>query len=833
MSSTLAGAGARKVLAVIAVVSAAAMGCSSAKKPFSGSMDTIDDAAPQAAARIRLSPPQVYTREQLINDRLREDSFLKSQLERSASAPLGNDLSRDISALNAFSAQVAVSADPAARVNARRQEEQADLQQQIAVAQLRAELIGVQAQLNEYRANPASAPVATSSGGGVAPSTGSAVSTAAADARLQALEGQIDKALDSIASSGATARANGVQGTLSDEIDARMAVRAQVRNAINGNALDDAHDLNGNALYHLQFNATILPGANTRQFGIASMTVEAPEVRQQDMDLLYHTWLSGLTNRLNQDLGDGKHDATMAISHQNLGPLTGLYDVARFSLRQETPSQCRARLQRPSSKARQQEILLAVHPGSRQAFEFCEDSRPTLHQLVDDISYRGDGFAQACLQAIAGDADRKALDAACALSTRSATKFSSGTDVVDLARTIIGIAPSVESGIYALGDRSNIKASLKVLAADRLREFGQAFADSRFLLDSLHGSCTEACEKWDVEALLRDARSAPKVFCQALLGTSGTCAAKGGQASGEVVAFPYSTQPVSKAQRVPTVASAANAMELALGATAQVPGSGVGIDAGVSSARRAAGRVDALEQIPEIIGFAGRDPHGGYEFGWLFGPKATLDGKGEDVLLRQRPRTVPVSVDLSVPGWWTNATLRVRVAWRGNFDGAGKVVDGEGATLADTYELPARFRLDQASLDALTVSLSRALTFQGYHQARIDKVQPHPIVLCQGIAARNITLLVYGVDLWRSPAVYLAGTMLDPGSVSVLPDMAGIAATVDAGVLAGAAEATQPLIVWTAHGAAETTVDIKRSKCDQGARAAAPAPAKAASAAAG
>ena len=40
--------------------------------------------------------------------------------------------------------------------------------------------------------------------------------------------------------------------------------RDQVRNFLIENQLDDRHDLNGNSLYRLKFDATIVPGVNTQ-----------------------------------------------------------------------------------------------------------------------------------------------------------------------------------------------------------------------------------------------------------------------------------------------------------------------------------------------------------------------------------------------------------------------------------------------------------------------------------------------------------------------------------------------------------------------------------------
>lgn len=47
--------------------------------PFGANLTDIDRASERAAARIRVSAPQVYTRQQLINDRLTERAFIDAQ----------------------------------------------------------------------------------------------------------------------------------------------------------------------------------------------------------------------------------------------------------------------------------------------------------------------------------------------------------------------------------------------------------------------------------------------------------------------------------------------------------------------------------------------------------------------------------------------------------------------------------------------------------------------------------------------------------------------------------------------------------------------------------
>ena len=130
----------------------------------------------------------------------------------------------------------------------------------------------------------------------------------------------------------------------------------------------------------------------------------------------------------------------------------------------------------------------------------------------------------------------------------------------------------------------------------------------------------------------------------------------------------------------------------------------------------------------------------------------------------------------------------------------------------DAYTLPVHFRPNAASLNALTVQLSRAMTMQGYHQARIDRVRPEVLSLCGDATASGklVTMLVYGVDLWRNPQVVVGGQAIPSSSIAVLPDMSGIAATIDTSALSRSLiDADPTLIVSTGHGVAEAKLRVR------------------------
>ena len=62
-----------------------------------------------------------------------------------------------------------------------------------------------------------------------------------------------------------------------DRLHALLAYREQVRTLMIENQLDDRHDLRGNSLYRLRFDATVLPGWNTRVSANIVVSVLPPE----------------------------------------------------------------------------------------------------------------------------------------------------------------------------------------------------------------------------------------------------------------------------------------------------------------------------------------------------------------------------------------------------------------------------------------------------------------------------------------------------------------------------------------------------------------------------
>ncbi|WP_371193487.1 hypothetical protein [Glaciecola sp. SC05] len=88
----------------------------------------------------------------------------------------------------------------------------------------------------------------------------------------------------------------------------RQSAREEVRNALIENQLDDRHDLGGNTLYRLKFDATIIPGNDTSAWAQINVRFKKgksdSEDKEQESRDLYQRWMSDLQEQVNTSLDE-------------------------------------------------------------------------------------------------------------------------------------------------------------------------------------------------------------------------------------------------------------------------------------------------------------------------------------------------------------------------------------------------------------------------------------------------------------------------------------------------------------------------------------------------
>lgn len=256
--------------------------------------------------------------------------------------------------------------------------------------------------------------------------------------------------------------------------------------------------------------------------------------------------------------------------------------------------------------------------------------------------------------------------------------------------------------------------------------------------------------------------------------------------------YAMSVEPNEYAQNISEVS--ARRQLLSLAASLKAIEAGTDVDAEVKYARQSEELLNAITRMPLAIGFGS----GESDFGWVLGPRFQIqEGHAS---FSHTPIRHDVSVAIVVPAWWTRVPLGGRYSW---FDSGGDVRDGgtlwpsgqepsqvgmsstqDGDGRGENYgedvlwlRLPwpddAMLRLTEAVVGtSIGIDEPNALIAKR-PRPRIEQVTPDS--LRAGMTGQ--ALLITGSDLWRSPQVMVGSQRAS--KVEILSDMEGLLATFD------------------------------------------------------
>jgi hypothetical protein len=247
---------------------------------------------------IYVSRPEVYTREHLVNERLDREAWLRKQLAEADAQTFGYQGLADTRSFQGWLSKTEAQVDPGSvalylaqqkqQLDAIRQgEETATLQHSIDVALLQKQLTDVKSGATTA-ATPGPTPTATS------------VQTPAAPASNPTRPGGEQNQPYTSLLGLATALSPTPTGASASPLDLfrdRLAYRNEIYAQRAENSLDDAHDLNGNTLYQLTFNATIIPEDDTSHWAMIEVRI-GPGV--DNWAQLYEEWCSQLEQYLDR-----------------------------------------------------------------------------------------------------------------------------------------------------------------------------------------------------------------------------------------------------------------------------------------------------------------------------------------------------------------------------------------------------------------------------------------------------------------------------------------------------------------------------------------------------
>ncbi|WP_293374942.1 hypothetical protein [Nevskia sp.] len=420
------------------------------------------------------------------------------------------------------------------------------------------------------------------------------------------------------------------------------------------------------------------------------------------------------------------------------------------------------------------------------------------------------------------------------------------------AQYMVAMAPLISHSAQGIFGRRDPEPRLQNAVSAMLSRYESAVQDARVVLNTARETANapncDALSSEKLEAWGR--RQIPQPFLKAVLCSDSESTSDEEQLPCKTYSpnrkfkhSVYATRPLELAQRTSTVASAAEALELAVAVKASLANAGVGAEAGLNYSRAATGKVEALERLPLVVAYSsGSAPRGprpemsgammapppctrsdeqdckwapDHSFGWVLGPKARVDAANQQLVLEHGVSTYPVTADVSVPAWWGSFTLNVETGWVGNWN------DGRVGPILPTdvkaRKIEVRTPVTRADLDALTAAVVSELAGDRVGSSRIRNVLPSENSLCGTDA---LTVQVYGADIWRSTLVTLDGVEASPGSIRVLPDLEGVTASFSRAALRNrsAQKGTKAdLVIWTRSGhdtfEVELTGKLKGGKC--------------------
>jgi flagellar motor protein MotB len=808
--------------------------------PFALNLQKVDETSAQAPATIELSAPQLYSRERLINDRATEEDYLETLMKASVDIQFTPALQRDLATVSSLFLSIAATFNPTRGAQVSRAEDENQLQSEINQTKLQTALAKAQQELKAQQAQEPKVPDNTNTTDTVKEEQEDKKPSTVADTtkQLEALQKALDQVSAAVQTLSATSKTNAglsdVKATPQELFEDRQAYRSQLRSALEQSRLDDRHDLNGNALYRLQYHATVLPGKVKNRYGVARVKILPRDPSNREIYYLYRDWLAAITAELNQP---NEAEARIALErYAALGSATGMFEVTKMSFGNcaavvETATCHIFPVALPFRLVAEKDDLLKDSLAWSARFDALQSLYNTLR-----VSATTPPEVKAILQQ-KPDAQRPDEMGDC-------SRWSSAEMLSDLLKKA-GVSAPTEFPDINLAEM--VSHAQKVIALQQIvglaltkahydgsisRSADAANEDFAFTIGVLQEWSYASFSFFDLVDLNSRGNGCKDYLRPGFTPQNFWNAVKG--KSTMVDSFAYSTTPSVLAQRVSTIANATEALQIIASISAVLPTAGANIDAAGNYMHSATGKVQALESVPLVIGFsaggAPREPsaaeqsdvaqmkqaaagadqesENNTEFGWVFGPKAVVNPSTSTIELRQVPLNEEVTADVSVPGWWPSLRLEVKTAWAKNFYDGMIGDDSEEKVTTRVIEVP--LSGTRQRFDSLTEFISNAVWGVQPTPIKITAVEPTVIPAC-GTAS----VIIRGPNLWRGGEVYLNGRKAD-GAIHVLPDMMGIVANFNLDPTVAELANPASLQVFTQVGTDSEPLTLDSSGCNLG-----------------
>lgn len=753
----------------------AMFGCST---PFSGDSNAIDWEAETRKGTIAVSDPKLYRREALIDERRKDVEWIDKLIEESKTVEFKPEILREIETISAFSAALGLKFDPAAAVSYKNAGETGELKQQIDTLKLQlqldqlkrdAELVRSQFESQSKPANPDVSILSTDT----SPSTNDS-GIAATEQLKAAIERLTSATYDFNKEVKGIAKASAAISPLDDFKD-RQAYRNMLKAARNAASLDELHDWDGSALLRLSFQATVVPDADKSDVpGVIQMRIAKPDMDSTLTNKFFLGWLNYINRHINIRVNEDfipNADLRRSALADNFQIVHYLYTTSPSP---SIKAQCKGLVsdenlhQHAACKS-----LILFAPlitntvlGGKAYMRFTDDIDLMLYDNDNDESQKDINNRQ-LIRSI-GD---KLVKNCNFISEPTSVPSEKKTESLKLQRALLDAKIHAASGNHYIvldGIARDILRSHGVEAPtnDTLHKVKERTARAKLLRATFVQTIMTNCSQDQRVSFEQDL---PTIYLtpaahQILWGEEGRVSI-------------YETGPRELTQQMSTVSRSANSLGLALSIAASEPGSGIAAEAAAGYSRQAMGRADALERLPSVIGYSVSSSK---TFGWVLGPKATIDPKGK-INLDQPLRTYDLTVDLTVPGWWPYFSLETLTAWAPD---RVQLVNGEIPQILvpnnDQSEsqrhLSHTIKVPMSPNSADYSSITKLLASSGFQfRYRDTKIPIDEVFSNQMVSAcRPSTIVLRGDFLWRAHTVIIGGVKISGGAVSVMPDMSGI-----------------------------------------------------------
>ena len=587
-----------------------------------------------------------------------------------------------------------------------------------------------------------------------------------------------------------------------DEFRDYLAYIEEIRTEIIETQLDDRHDLDGNTLYLLKFDATINPGANTTAWaqidvklsdplaafgdgigdaipteneGDAAETVVAdernpskapnssgggspsPHATLEAQRELYLEWINSLSQRLNNELRNKLNGVKSGRLHsRELNAIRG-WALDRYGYRLDEDTQ--TELLKALTVKRLASVLVSegfleqdfltefINDGgaeSRLVAEYLVDQYVTYEN--DNPNYLGD-YIYLRIVNTGGSHNIIAEPIVRNIEVRPR-----GGEDDTIKRKELPCDPKRLD--FNLRHYDICQEDLEFLQTYPKRDRFISIAPRAVPLDDnpLPSAGSQPLEEKQLATLLK--------FERGLMSFVEEFWERPVEEEAEERAYAYVVTPKESAQRLSNRFDVHASQLLAASIGGAIP---------VGSASASAGwqkeierLAETIERRPTVVGIAKHSGKEHAEFGWLIGPRK-VSASSEDIRFQHLPARHSLSALLSVPAWWQEAGVEIRAYW---LDSEGKAGDsalpGGKDAVRFTMRLPGDPSIITERLQRKTQRRSGPIVF--------THLMP-PVYLQEGQPA---SVLIPGRDLWRSTVVTIGSNKSN--RITVLPNMEGIIA---------------------------------------------------------